>query len=101
MAYSARQLRTVEDRSGPATRCQPMWPRDILNGCCGCTTVVADLATLGLLWKTLVDSARQRRTVEDSGRDLPTLYVVWQTVVDSGNEGSGRQWRTLEDSKGQ
>ena len=70
--------------------------------------VVADFPTTYLLSKTLVDSARQWKPVEDSRRDLPTLYVAWRTVVDSGSgrqrttvKDSGEHWKTVEDSEGQ
>ena len=70
--------------------------------------VVADFPTIYLLLKTLVDSARQWKTEEDSRRDLPTLYVAWQTVVDSGSgrqrktvKVGGEHWKTVEDSEGQ
>ena len=70
--------------------------------------VVADLPTLYGLLKTLADSARQWKPVEDSRRDLPTLYVAWHTVVDSGSgrqrktvKDNGEHWKTIEDSKGQ
>ena len=113
----------------PATRCQTMWPTDILNGCrvavetngtqckiladslcivtnwhsfqpgfccasdtvpihvltgqCGHRTFGLDIgwfyndggrfADMFLLLKTVVDSARQWRTLEDNGRSLPTV----------------------------
>ena len=106
---SGRQCKTVEN-SGRQKWASDTVPTHVAKGhygwvFCGCTAMVADVPTFFLMWRTVVDSARQWRTVEDSGRDLPTLYVVWQTVVDIGNgktpEDGGEHWKTVEDSEGQ
>ena len=47
----------------------------------GFTIMVADSPTFFGLLKTVVDSARQWRTVEDNGSDLPTVLVIVEEVA--------------------